>query len=53
MEHEAIDEFEVERILAVRLRGRTKEYLIKWKGFNDFENTWEPEANLSNATELL
>lgn len=22
-------------------------YLIRWKGFSSFENTWEPEQHLS------
>jgi len=43
--------YAVERILAHRDRrsGRKKrrEYLIKWEGFDDSHNSWEPEANLT------
>jgi transposase InsO family protein len=43
--------YEVERILAHRTRkaGRRKvqEYLIKWAGYDDSHNSWEPERNLT------
>jgi hypothetical protein len=43
------EEFEVERILGERtIRGK-REFLIKWKNYGDFENSWEPEENLVNA----
>lgn len=36
--------FIVERILAKRINGRGKtEFLLKWKGFPDSYNSWEPE----------
>ena len=38
--------FQVERILGDRGANRTKEYLIKWKGFSDAHNTWEAERNI-------
>lgn len=46
-------EWEVECILDhKRLRGQDL-YLVKWKGYGDEENTWEPEVNLSNAKRVL
>lgn len=41
-------EFVVEAILGERYnkRKKVKEYLLKWKGYSDAENTWEPETNL-------
>ncbi len=38
------DEFEVERIIAHRTFGQSKhlQYLIKWKGYPESNNSWEP-----------
>uniref|UniRef100_A0A803KFE5 Chromo domain-containing protein n=1 Tax=Xenopus tropicalis TaxID=8364 RepID=A0A803KFE5_XENTR len=40
------EEVEVEEILDYRFRGRGLQYLIKWKGFPDEENSWEPVKNI-------
>lgn len=46
-------EYEVERVLAVRkLRGST-EYLVRWKGYGSWEDSWEPEENLTNAKQAV
>ena len=48
------EEFEIEAILTHRTyKNRETRYLIKWKGYDPSENTWEPESNLSNAEEEL
>ncbi len=38
------DEYEVEQIVAHQQFGRSKrlQYLIKWKGYPESDNTWEP-----------
>ena len=38
------EEWEVERILRKRIKGRQYQVLIKWKGY--FTPTWEPAAAL-------
>jgi hypothetical protein len=45
-------QYEVEQILAVRLNPDTKAVhscLIKWKGYDDTHNSWEPNANVDAA----
>ena len=46
-------EFEVEEILASRKRGRGIQFLVKWKGYDHNENTWEPKDNVKNAPKLI
>lgn len=41
------EDFTVEKILDKKvLEDGTVLYLLKWKGYSDEDNTWEPEANL-------
>ena len=39
-------EFLVEKILAERTRKGHNQVLIKWKGYSDSFNSWEPASNL-------
>jgi len=45
------EEYEVDLIKDHRKRGRSYQYLVVWKGYSD--ETWEPESNLKNASEVL
>ena len=48
------EEYEVERIISHRRHGRSRtlQYLIKWKGYPESDNTWEPHDQV-HAPELL
>lgn len=51
-------EYEVDKVLAHRdrkVRGKKtkREYLVKWVGYEDIHNTWEPEDHLGHARERL
>ncbi|ODN87409.1 hypothetical protein L198_07033 [Cryptococcus wingfieldii CBS 7118] len=48
------EEYEVEAILGHRkTRGNKLEYHVSWKNYGPNHNSWEPEANVIHAEELL
>ena len=47
-------EYKVESVVSKRDTGEGKvEYLVKWKGWNASDNTWEPVENLESSQELI
>ena len=46
-------EYIVEEILDSRLHRNKLQYLVKWEGYTDENNSWEPEANCRNAPNAI
>ncbi|KJZ77541.1 hypothetical protein HIM_03265 [Hirsutella minnesotensis 3608] len=49
-------EWEIERIVDSRIDAATLEqhfYLVKWKGWAEKHNTWEPKKNLANCSAAI
>ena len=40
------DAFEVEAIVGKQKRGRVWKYLVKWTGYPEWENTWQPASQM-------
>jgi hypothetical protein len=49
------DHYEVEAIAKSRLTPNRKgvQYLVKWKGYPDSENSWIPASGMKHATDLV
>jgi hypothetical protein len=46
--------FEMEAVLKARqLRGREREYLVKWKGYHPIEASWVNESDMEHAQEAI
>jgi len=47
------EEYEVEDIIEAKGSGRARKYLVKWRGYDISEATWERAENLANAPDIL
>lgn len=46
IEQQEEEVFSVEKIVSKKVVEGKTQYLLKWKGYDSDENTWEPEENL-------
>jgi hypothetical protein len=53
IDDEGYDQWEVEAVLNKKRVGNNVKYLIKWKGYSAYNNTWEPVEHLMNAREYI
>ena len=53
VEVEGDKEYGVEKILDGRLWRKQKQYLMKWEGYPDSENTWELAVGLKHTLEAM
>jgi hypothetical protein len=49
------EEYEVEEILNdhINKRKKTKQYFVRWKGYEASEDSWVDEQNILNTPELI
>jgi hypothetical protein len=45
--------YEIEEIIERQIINKKKWYLVKWKGFDSSENTWEPEQSFAKCKYLM
>ena len=48
-----LDEYDIETILDSKVSRKVIEYFIKWDGYDDIYNTWEPIGNLNCPRKLV
>lgn len=53
VEVEGEEEYEVEEVLDSKVHGKGLRYLVKWKGYDESENSWEPASNLKHTQARL
>ena len=46
-------EYEVEEVMSSQKHGQGIQYLIKWKGYGNEENTWEARKNMEKAKDAI
>lgn len=47
------EEFEIDRIVRSRKKGRSVEYLVRWAGYGPEEDSWLQASDLAHAPDIL
>jgi hypothetical protein len=47
------EHFEVDNILDFKIVRKKYMFLVRWQGYGDSHNTWEPAANLSHCQDIM
>jgi len=45
--------FQVEKLMDMKMDGKKKLFLVKWKGYPASQNTWEPVAHLGECKDMM
>jgi transposase InsO family protein len=46
-------EWNVEKVVDMRMKGRSTEYKVRWEGWTPAHDSWEPASNLANAKSAI
>ena len=47
------EEYEVDHIRDLKMFGHTLKYLVRWKGYREGKDTWEPAKNLEHSPQVV
>ena len=50
---DGVEEWEIERILDERIHHKKTQFYVRWKGFSEANDSWEPEEHLEHAQEAI
>jgi hypothetical protein len=47
------NKYKIKQIINVKGSGRAKQYLVRWKGYSEEDDSWLKPADLQNAKEAI
>ena len=53
VEVEGAPKYKVEEVIDSQLKRGKLKYLVKWSGYMDDHNTWEPKSNLNDSKKAI